>query len=150
MVDTPLWTFRAYQGPLECIEATRSALYAALEDGSLSRHQIDLINPPLDQPPAPPAVMIEGEAVFGFAIAAGVDLPAPQNCRAINPRFAGMVLGISGPQNEAAGEEETEASGEALVDSDSVDNDSVDNDSVDNDSVEDGPLEGEDEVTEED
>lgn len=98
--NMPAWTARAYQGPLANIEAARAALQAALEAGTYTAHQLDLVRPPLGEPPTPPALMQEGECTFGFAIAEGVEYLTPEGCREINPCFAALVLGIGGLSSE--------------------------------------------------
>lgn len=96
----PAWTARAFQGSVEDIEAARTALQEDLENGIYTGHEIDLIRPAFDEPPGPPAVMNEGQATFGFAIAEGVEYDTPEGCVEVNPFIAGIVLGISGWQSD--------------------------------------------------
>jgi hypothetical protein len=90
------WIARAFQGSYEDIQGARAELQAALEDGVYTSHQIDLVRPAFNEPPAEPATMVEGEYIFGFAIAEGTDYPIPEGCREVNPRIAAIVLGIGG------------------------------------------------------
>ena len=38
--------------------------------------------------------MQEGEAIFGFALAEGVEYSTPEGCSEVNPKFAAIILGI--------------------------------------------------------
>ena len=78
----------------------RAALQAALEAGTYTAHQLDLVRPPYGEPPAPPPLMQEGEAIFGFALAEGVEHSIPEGCREVNPKFAAIILGIGGLSSE--------------------------------------------------
>lgn len=94
------WNVVAYQGAQPAIEAARTALAKALEGGALTPHQVDLIRPPLGEPPLP-AVIGEG-AMFGFALAEGVKFDTPPGCAAVNPTFAALLLGVGGMQESRA------------------------------------------------
>jgi hypothetical protein len=97
------WTARAYQGPVEAIEAARAALQAALEDGTYTAHQIAMVMPAFGEPPGPPALMDPaGEVSFGFAMAEGVEHAIPPGCKLIQPRIAAVVMGVGGLSSEQA------------------------------------------------
>jgi hypothetical protein len=95
------WIARAFQGSYEDIQAARAELQAALENGVYNGHQIDLVRPAFDEPPADPVIMADGEYSFGFAIAQGIDYDTPEGCQEINSRIAAIVLGIGGLPLEA-------------------------------------------------
>ncbi len=102
------WKFVAYQGPLNEIENFRSFLKNCLDNGIYNSHQIQMITPPLEEPPAQKILMIDGHASFGLGIRKDFLFEVPESFIIVDEVYAAAIFGIGGIGIIENGENEEE------------------------------------------